>query len=247
MDGTLYLGDELIPGAKDFLRRIKESGNSYVFMTNNSSKNIDLYKQKMTGLGIEATSEEFFTSGSATISYINQEKQNAKVFLMGTEALEQQFDDGGISLIKERNQEIDFVVLGFDTTLTYEKIWIACDYILNGVKFIATHPDLNCPLAGGKQMPDTGSMIKLFEAATGVSPMIIGKPNKGVVEVLMKKLGYAKDDLIMVGDRLYTDIQMGINSGIDSILVLSGETTRSEYEKNSIKPTYVFNSVADII
>lgn len=246
MDGTIYLGDELIPGAMDFIKRIKESGRSYVFMTNNSSKNIELYQEKLKKLGIEATKEEFFTSGSATITYINQLKKNANVYLMGTVALEQQFTDAGINLVKERDMSVDYVVLGFDTTLTYEKIWTACDYILDGVEFIATHPDLNCPLAGGKQMPDTGSMIKMFEAATGVSPKIIGKPNKGVVEVLMKKFGYTQEELVMVGDRLYTDVQMGINSGIDSILVLSGETKKEDYENSDVEPTHMFESVKDI-
>ncbi len=246
MDGTIYLGNDLIPGAKEFLQKIKESGRDYIFMTNNSSKNIELYQQKMKGLGVDAEKEEFFTSGSATISYINQRKENANVYLLGTEALEQQFTDAGVRLETERDKKIDYVVLGFDTTLTYDKIWTACDYILDGVEFIATHPDLNCPLAGGKQMPDTGSMIKMFEAATGVSPKIIGKPNKGVIEVLMKKFGYSKEELVMVGDRLYTDIQMGINSGIDSILVLSGETKREDYENNLIEPTHVFDSVDGI-
>ena len=246
MDGTIYLGDQLIPGALEFLKRIKETGREYVFLTNNSSKNIELYQQKLKKLGIDATKEEFFTSGSATISYINQLKKNSNVFLMGTESLEQQFTDSGITLVRERDKDVDFVVLGFDTTLTYEKIWIACDYILAGVPFIATHPDLNCPLAGGKQMPDTGSMIRMFEAATGVSPLVLGKPNKGVVDVLMQKTGYKQEELVMVGDRLYTDVQMGINSGISSFLVLSGETKRLDYEESSIEPTGVFDSVDDI-
>lgn len=247
MDGTIYLGDALIEGAKDFLNKIKASGKKYIFMTNNSSKNIELYQEKLRKFGIDASKEEFFTSGSATITYINQQKENANVYLMGTEALESQFEAGNIKLVKERDKEVDFVVLGFDTTLDYDKIWTACDYIHEGVEFIATHPDLNCPLEDGKQMPDTGAMIKMFEAATGVSPKIIGKPNRGVVEALMKQFGYQKDDLVMVGDRLYTDIQMGINSSIDSVLVLSGETKKETLSGSHIEPTYVFDSVNDII
>lgn len=247
MDGTIYLSDTLIDGAKKFLRKIKDSGRNYVFLTNNSSKNLTMYKEKLNRLGIDANEDDFFTSGSATITYINSIKQNAKIFLLGTKALEEQFIDNGISLVKSRNEVVDFVVLGFDTTLTYEKIWIACDYINAGVEFVATHPDLNCPLEGGKKMPDTGSMIKMFEAATGVSPKIIGKPNKGVVDAVIKKYGYKKEELAIVGDRLYTDIQMAINSEIDSILVLSGETKLDDYKNSTIKPTYVFNSVKEII
>lgn len=247
MDGTIYLSDTLIDGAKDFLQKIKDSGRKYVFMTNNSSKNLTLYKEKLNKLGIEASEEDFFSSGSATITYINNLKKNANVFLLGTESLEQQFTSNGINLVKTRNQDIDYVVLGFDTTLTYEKIWIACDYIHDGVPFIATHPDLNCPLAGGKQMPDTGSMTKMFEAATGVSPMVIGKPNKGVVDAIINKFGCKKEEMAIVGDRLYTDIQMAINSDIKSVLVLSGETKQEDYDNSEIEPTYVFDSVKNII
>ena len=146
MDGTIYLGNELIDGAKEFLEKLKEKNIRYIFLTNNSSKNKDKYVEKLNKLGIEAHREDVFSSGEATTIYLSKKKKGAKVFLLGTKDLEDEFEKAGFELVRERNKDIDFVVLGFDTTLTYEKLWIACEYIANGVEYIATHPDFNCPL-----------------------------------------------------------------------------------------------------
>ncbi len=155
MDGTIYLGNNLIDGAKEFLELLKTRNTQYLFLTNNSSKNKDRYVEKLNNLGISATREDIFTSGEATTIYLNKIKKGAKIFLLGTKDLEEEFKNaGGFELIKERGQEIDFVVLGFDTTLTYEKLWIACEYIANGITYVATHPDFNCPLEDNKFMPD---------------------------------------------------------------------------------------------
>lgn len=247
MDGTIYLGDELIQGAKEFLVRIKERGKRYIFLTNNSSKNKKTYVEKLNRLGIDAVEDEVFTSGEATTMYINKEKPGAKIYLLGTEALEEEFVKSGFVLEKERNKDIDYVVLGFDTTLTYEKLWGACEYISEGVEYIATHPDFNCPLANDKFMPDAGAMAAFIEASTGRTPRVIGKPNKEVVDSISLKYGLSKDDMAMVGDRLYTDIKTGQNAGITSILVYSGETKEEDYKSSEIKGDYVFDSVKDMI
>jgi len=247
MDGTIYLGDELIDGSKKFLETIKQKGKRYIFLTNNSSKNKEAYVGKLNNLGIPASEEEVFTSGEATTMYLKKEKPGAKVYLLGTKALEDEFIRAGFILEKERHKDIDYVVLGFDTTLTYEKLWGACEYISEGVEYIATHPDFNCPLANDKFMPDAGAMAALIEASTGKTPKVIGKPNKEVVESIASKYGLNKEDMVIVGDRLYTDIKTGENAGIVSVLVYSGETKEEDYRKSETRADYVFNSAKDMI
>ncbi|MFA5523433.1 MAG: HAD-IIA family hydrolase [Tissierellales bacterium] len=247
MDGTIYLGDQLIDGSKFFLDIIKQKGKRYIFLTNNSSKSKEVYVEKLNGLGIQSTPEEVFTSGEATTMYINKQKPGARIFLLGTESLEEEFSRQGFVLIKDRHKDIDYVVLGFDTTLTYEKLWIACEYISEGVEYIATHPDFNCPLPNNKFMPDAGAMAAFIEASTGRTPKIIGKPNKEIVDSIALKYDFNKKDMVIVGDRLYTDIKTGENAGIASVLVYTGETKQEDYENSVVKADYVFNSVKDII
>ncbi|MCC5910453.1 MAG: HAD-IIA family hydrolase [Clostridiaceae bacterium] len=247
MDGTIYLGDELIDGSKQFLETLKEKGKRYIFLTNNSSKNKEAYVDKLNKLGIQASTEEVFTSGEATTMYLKKQKEGAKIYLLGTKALEEEFEREGFILEKERHKDIDYVVLGFDTTLTYEKLWTACEYIAEGVVYIATHPDFNCPLPNNKFMPDAGAMAALIEASTGKTPQVIGKPNKEVVGSIASKYGLNKEDMVMVGDRLYTDIKTGINAGITSVLVYSGETKEEDYKNSEIRADYAFNSVKDMI
>ncbi|MEW9123921.1 MAG: HAD-IIA family hydrolase [Thermotaleaceae bacterium] len=247
MDGTIYLGDELIDGSKKFLETIKKKGKRYIFLTNNSSKNKEIYVEKLNKLGIQASEEEVFTSGEATTMYLKNKKEGAKVYLLGTKALEEEFKKEGFIVEKERHKNIDYLVLGFDTTLTYEKLWAACEYISEGVEYIATHPDLNCPLPNDKFMPDAGAIAAFIEASTGKTPKVIGKPNKEVVESIVSKYDLKKEDMAIVGDRLYTDIQTGENAGIASVLVFSGETTEEDYRNSETRATYVFNSVKDMV
>lgn len=247
MDGTIYLGDELIDGSKKFLETIKNQGKRYIFLTNNSSKSKEIYVEKLNRLGIQASEEEVFTSGEATTMYLKKQKEGAKIYLLGTEALEEEFIREGFILEKERHKNIDYVVLGFDTTLTYEKLWAACEYISEGVEYIATHPDFNCPLPNDKFMPDAGAMAALIKASTGKTPKVIGKPNKEIVESIASKYGLKKEDMVIVGDRLYTDIKTGENAGIVSVLVYSGETKQEDYRKSETRAEYVFNSVKDMI
>lgn len=246
MDGTIYLGNNMIEGALDFLKLLEETGRSYVFLTNNSSKNSKAYQDKLGALGCNVDRDKVFTSGEATSVYLNKEKPGANLFVLGTGYLEEELTQAGFRLVNGTDERPDFVVLGFDTTLTYDKLWKACDYIREGVKYIATHPDLNCPLEGGKYMPDTGAMIALIEASTGKRPEIIGKPSRHIVEAILNKYGLKKEEVAMVGDRLYTDVQLGINAGITSVLVLSGESTAEDHDKSEVKPDYVFSSVREL-
>lgn len=243
MDGTFYLGNTLIDGALDFLDILKSQEKKSIFLTNNSSKNKSTYKEKLAALGCYTKEEEIYTSGEATIWYMKKNCHGNRIYLMGTELLMKEFENAGFELIKNKKDRPDYVVIGFDTTLTYEKIWTACDYIREGVPFIATHPDFNCPIEDGKYMPDTGSMIKMFEASTGVSPVVIGKPYKYIVEAIMEKYNLKKEEVAIVGDRLYTDIKTGVNAGITSILVLSGETSEEMHKNSEISADYVFPSI----
>lgn len=247
MDGTIYLGNHMIDGALEFLKLLEAQGKSYVFLTNNSSKNREAYQAKLSGLGLEVDQNRIFTSGEATAIYLKNQKKNAKLFVLGTHYLEEELISHGFELIRDRSEIPDFVVLGFDTTLTYEKLWIACDHVREGVPYLATHPDFNCPLDGGKYMPDTGAMIKFIEASTGKLPEVIGKPSHHIVESILDKYQLNKDEVAMVGDRIYTDIQLGVNAGITSVLVYSGETTIADYESSEVKSDYQFASVKEII
>lgn len=247
MDGTIYLGDKLIDGALEFLKKIKSINKKYIFLTNNSSKNKLSYVEKLNNLGINASLDDIFTSGEATTIYLKNKLPNGKVFLLGTKELEDEFINEGFEIVKERNKDVDFVVLGFDTTLTYEKLWIACEYISEGVDYIATHPDFNCPLPEGKFMPDAGAMAAFIEASTEITPKVIGKPNKEMVNALLEKYSVNFEDVVMVGDRLYTDIKMGEVSNISTVLVYSGETTRQMYKNSKIQADWEFDSVKDMI
>ncbi len=246
LDGTIYLSDQLIDGALSFLNLLHKQDKNYIFLTNNSSKSKEDYYQKLTSMGIKTTKDQIFTSANATTYWINKQKKEATVFLLGTQALEQEFKASGIDLTDKRGQDIDYVVLGFDTSLTYEKLWIACDYIRSGIPFIATHPDINCPLKGGAYMPDTGAMIKLIEASTGVSPIIIGKPNTAMIEAVLDIYKLKAENTAMVGDRLYTDMQMAKNADLTGILVFSGETTPDDLKSAKIRPDFALDNVKEI-
>jgi len=244
MDGTVYLGENLIDGAREFLLTLEEQDKKAIFLTNNSSKNRFSYRDKLNGMGIAVSPENIFTSGEAAAIYLRREHAGAKIFLLGTPLLEEEFREAGFAVIWEGIP--DYVVLGFDTTLTYEKLWKACDYIREGVKYIATHPDYNCPLGEGRYMPDSGAMIKFIEASTGKLPLVIGKPNRYIIDGLVEKYRVDKETTAVVGDRLYTDIKLGENAGITSILVLSGETSLTQYRASETRASYVYNSLKEL-
>jgi len=246
MDGTFYLGDKLINGSMAFLDVLKKQQKDFIFLTNNSSKNKYAYQQKLKGLGCQVEAEKVFTSGEATTLYLKSIKENAKVFLLGTPLLKDEFVKAGFTIVNSREETPDFVVLGFDTTLTYEKLWIACDLIRDNIPYIATHPDYNCPLEDGKFMPDIGAMIDFIAASTGKRPHIVGKPNKTIIEAICLKYGYKKEEVAMVGDRLYTDIKTGVNAGVASILVLTGETSMEDYNNSDIEASYIYQSLDEL-
>ncbi len=187
MDGTFYLGDRLLPGALEFMDYLIREDKDYLFLTNNSSKNREMYTEKIYKLGFNVDPSKILTSGEATTIYLRKHSKYQKIYLLGTEALKNEFLHAGFEIVQEIP---DSVVLGFDTSLTYEKIWKACDFIRSGLPYLATHPDINCPTESGF-MPDIGSFIAMIEASTGRCPdVIIGKPHHHMVNAVIEKTGY---------------------------------------------------------
>lgn len=243
MDGTFYLDRTLIKGSLEFLQKVKDKGYKFLFFTNNSSKSLDDYVKKLQSLNVPATRDDIFSSGEVTISYILREHLGKRVYVIGTPSLIEGFKKAGIT-IDDVNPEI--VVLAFDTSITYEKISKGCTFIRNGALFIATHPDSNCPTENGL-IPDTGSMIEMFAMSTGIRPLIMGKPNSYTVEAIEQKTGISREHIVCVGDRLQTDIALGVNHGMTSLLVLTGATTLKILKESTIKPDAVFDSISDLI
>jgi len=244
MDGTFYLGNTLIPGSLDFIDRLLQSGKSFYFLTNNSSHNANFYASKLFKMGLKTIQKsQIITSGEICSWYLQRLKPQGRVFLLGTKELEHDLLKAGLMSVQNNP---DFVVLGFDKTLTYNKLERACHFIREGIPFYATHPDINCPTEHGP-IPDTGSMIKMIEASTGVSPKIYGKPYPEVVDYVAFRTKTTKEDIVMIGDRLYTDIAMGKKSGITTILVLTGETKIDDVKSSPWQPDYIFPSLKDIV
>lgn len=244
LDGTIYLGDCPVPGGADFVEKLRSEGKKVVFLSNNSAGDRFGYAEKLTRLGIPAEPEDVFTSGEAAALYLKRHSPNCTVYLLGTPLLEEEFRKAGLVLTAGENPH--YVVVGFDTTLTYEKLWQACDYIRGGSSYLATHPDLNCPLGKGKVKPDAGAIIAFIAAATGCEPLIVGKPYRHILDELCQKYSLDPAGLVMVGDRLYTDIELAKNCRIPGILVLSGETTLEQYVSSALRADAVFPSVAEL-
>ena len=242
MDGTVYLGSRLLPGARAFIDYLRETRRDFLFVTNNSSRHAEYYANKLTTLGINCDEANILTSGEATAFYINTLKRGARIFLLGTPELEDEFRRQGFTLTADAP---DFVVLGFDKTLTYSKLVTACDWVRRGVPFIATHPDLNCPTESG-YIPDCGAMTAVISASTGVQPKVIGKPHREIIDMILRKKAYAAEQLAIVGDRLYTDMATGFNAHICTILVLSGETKADHLTAASVQPHYVCRDLAEL-
>ncbi len=244
MDGTIYLGENLLPGAAEFIYQLQREKKPFLFLTNNSSKHRKIYAKKLSGLGLAVDPGMIFTSGEATAIFLKEHfPEINRIDLYGTTSLEEEFTGYGYQL-DAKNPQV--VVLGFDTTLTYEKLWRLCDRVREGLPYIATHPDINCPIEDGV-MPDIGAMIAFVEASTGRSPdKVIGKPNPPIVESLIKRLGVPANQICMVGDRLYTDIALG-QAGIRTVLVLSGETKLEDLKDSLFKPDVVVENIGELL
>ena len=243
LDGTIYLGGEPIEGALDFLERLKQRGIRRFFLSNNSSKSVSQYLEKLTSMGIPATEQDILLSTHDLLSWLKKEGIT-ETYLVGTEGMREMLEDDGI---RTRAQSPQYVVLGYDTEINYEKLSTASIHLHRGVPMVASHPDIVCPSPDGG-LPDTGAYIDLFEATTGVRPVhICGKPNPGMILHKIVELGLRPDNCAMAGDRLYTDIEMAERSGVHGILVLSGEATMSDASDATQKPSLIVDSVASLL
>ncbi len=245
MDGTIYLDNDLFDGTLDFLSEVKKKGGKYLFVTNNSSKGVNAYVEKLEKLGIDANADDFLTSTDATILYLNTEFKGKKFYSFGTKSFTQQLRDAGVNVTTELEDDIFGLVISNDTELTFKKLDDASILLGRGVEYIATNPDWVCPTWYG-YVPDCGSFAEMLFRATGRRPRFIGKPNPEMLLLAMEKYGYTKEDTVMIGDRVYTDIASGYNAGVDTIFVLSGEGTVKDAEESDTKPTYTIENIREV-
>ena len=245
MDGTFYLGDRLIEGSLDFLAALERTGRDAWFLTNNSSKSAAVYTQKLRRMGVpERFCQQVMTSGHAAARYILEHFPQGKGYLLGNPVLTQELEQMGLTFTQE---DPDYVLVAFDTTLDYAKMCRVCDLIRAGKPYIATHPDFNCPTETGF-IPDMGAIMAFIEASAGrKADVIIGKPHYGIVREALARTGRPLSEMAMVGDRLYTDVATGVNHGMKGILVLSGEATMKDVAESDVEPDMIFDRLADMI
>ena len=247
MDGTLYLGDRLYSFTTELLQTIRQKGGKYLFMTNNSSKSVEDYIKKLHKLGIESTREDFITSSQATAYYLHKYHEGQTLYVCGTESLKAELRMEGFT-VTENIDEVQCIVMGFDTELTFQKLHDVSYLLLTkpDLPYIATNPDLVCPTEFGS-VPDCGSVCIMIENATGKKPVVIGKPSPLMPQLAMERLGIPKEQTCVVGDRIYTDVKSGLNAGITGILVMSGETTPQILAESPDKPHLVLEDAGQIL
>ena len=245
MDGTFYLGDRIIPGGLEFLDALKKTGRTARFLTNNSSRSASTYAEKLARMGVPAAYRDVITSGQAAARYCLTHFPGKTGYLLGNPVLRAELAAMGLRFCD--SDDADYVLAAFDTTLDYGKLCRVCDLIRAGKPYIATHPDFNCPTEHGF-IPDLGAFMALIHASTGRwADVVIGKPNRGIVDEALARTGFALHEMAMVGDRLYTDVATGVNHGMTGILVLSGEAKHSDIDTSDVKPDLIFGRLSDII
>lgn len=246
MDGTLYLGDQLFDFTKDLLAAIRAGGSRYMFMTNNSSKSVHAYIDKLAKLGIEASYEDFITSSQATAYYLKKNHPGAVLYVCGTNSLKQELMSQGFC-VTENLDEVECIVMGFDTELTFQKLHDV-SYLLatRQLPYIATNPDYVCPTEFGS-VPDCGSVCDMIFNATGKRPTVIGKPEPLMPMLAMEQWGCRAEETAVIGDRIYTDIKSGLRAGAVTILVMSGETTKEILDESPDKPDFVLSDAGELL
>lgn len=243
MDGTIYLDEALFPGTIPFLQAVRERRGRYLFLTNNSSRSVDAYLEKLDRMGIRAAREDFLTSVDALIADLAKRPPYRLCYAFGTRSFQSQLRAAGIPVTGRLEDRVDCLLIGFDTELTFQKLEDACILLNRGVDFIATNPDWVCPTWYGS-VPDCGSVCEMLYRATGRRPRVIGKPQPAMAQLAMERTGFAPEQTLMVGDRLYTDIASGVNAGVDTAFVLSGEGTLEDLEESEVRPTWVFDDIS---
>nr|WP_295971892.1 TIGR01457 family HAD-type hydrolase [uncultured Bacillus sp.] len=239
LDGTMYRGTEVIQEAVDFVARLADHQLPYLFVTNNSSRTSEQVAEKLRDFGIKTGAEQVFTTSMATANYIHERNKDAKVYVIGEEGLQTAISEKGL---QQGDEYADFVVIGIDRSITYEKFATACLAVRNGAAFVSTNGDIVLPTERGL-MPGNGSLTSVITVATQTPPIFIGKPESIIMEQALKVLGTKKEETLMVGDNYDTDIMAGMNAGMDTLLVHTGVTTKELLGQYEQKPTYVLDSL----
>lgn len=246
IDGTLALGAELLPGAKELIAGLRRTGKRIFFTTNNSTKSRQDYVDYFAGHDIRIEPEEVLTAGGLTLIFCREQFQNRKIFLMGTPSLKKELEDAGLLITEKYEEDIACVLVAFDTTLNFQKLEDASRILSDGkVIFLASNPDLCCPTAFGA-VPDCGSICEMLKNATGREPKFLGKPYPDIVNQCRKLAGVVREETVLVGDRIYTDMACAENAGVEGILVLTGEATKKDACNCGLQIPYVFESVKEL-
>ena len=246
LDGTVYRGDSLIPGADRVIRLLREKGKKVVFLSNKPLQTREDYASKLTRLGIPTQPDEVINSTFVMTNYLKKIAPEARLFVVGETPFIEELKKAGFKITDEP-REIDYVVVAFDRTFDYKKLNIAFQAIKKfGAHFVATNPDRTCPVEGG-EIPDCAGMIAAIEAVTEKKvEVIVGKPSPIMIQTVLDVMGLRPEDCILIGDRLETDIKMGRDSGIATGIVLTGVTDEKTLKESSIHPDFIFQSIADI-
>ena len=246
IDGTLAVDSELYEGSRELLSYIEEIEGHAFYITNNSTKSRKDYVEKFARWGIQTVPEQFVTASYATCLYLQEYYVGKKLFAMGTPSFIEELKGFGLWVTEEAEEDVACVVVGFDQSLTYEKVQDACRLLFRPeVDYVGTNPDLRCPTGFGF-VPDCGGICKMLDCTTDRTPIYIGKPNKKVAEICLELCGGAKEQCLVVGDRLYTDIACGINAGIETAVVYTGEATKSDIKETKWKPDYEFENILEL-
>ncbi|HOV21388.1 MAG TPA: HAD-IIA family hydrolase [bacterium] len=243
LDGTVYIGNKIVDGAVDFVNQLYENGKLYFFISNNSSKSKEDYVKKIRRYGINVKEKQIILSTDGLIDFLKS-NEIKNVFTIGTESFKKEIKDNEIN---PESKNPEFVVLGYDTELTYKKLVKGIYYVNNGVEYIATHCDIVCPTENGP-VPDVGTLIETFKLTTKKGPFkIFGKPNKEMIEFKIKELKVDINKVVLIGDRLYTDGVLAKNIGVTYILPLSGETNREMLESSNVLPDLIVEKLGDLV
>ncbi len=251
LDGTIYLGDELLPGARELVTRIRDLGRSVLFLSNNPTKDPAMYAEKLSRLGLPTSPASVINTVVTMTDWLVRHAPGTKVFVIGEEPLRRSLEQAGVQL-SERPDEIDVVVASYDRTFDYRKLQIAFDALWQHqrARLVTTNPDAYCPMPQGRGEPDAAAVVAAIEASTGARCEInVGKPDPIMLDTALRALGLPARDCVMVGDRLYTDIAMAVDANVDSALVLTGESNRDTVLQAPAdrRPTYVLERIDDLL
>ncbi|MBI4672285.1 MAG: HAD-IIA family hydrolase [Chloroflexi bacterium] len=246
LDGTVYLGDALLPNAAAAIQTLRALGKRTVFLSNNPTHSQNACAEKLTRLGLPTSPDDIIVSTAVMVTFLRQTMPRARLFVIGEEPLCNALRDANFSLV-ENARETDAVIASFDRTFHYRKLQIAFDALRAGARFFATNADRYCPVPGGGE-PDAAAIIAAIEACTNTRvEVVVGKPSRYMTDAILDLLQLPASHLLITGDRLETDVQMGLNAGMASALTLTGATTRAELDTAAIRPHFVLESLADLV